>query len=310
MACDIFKRFIDAEFKTDWAKALAEHGDSACLEGLERTDSQRRADALFEIFMRAATNYGPGVRPTVVTNIVLDQATFERELRRTLGGDRPKPQSPAFHGKRTHGHHGRKLRMLLDRMRSGSHAMPNRSHHRLLQHRRHRKETKTRRRVYLPRQRGTRLRETQPIQRTRILGLARPQRPMAHLPTRRHRNRISRGIYNAEMRTRRVEDGALDLSPSVLLVSDVRGSTRICDGVCAPVSMSGSAIQLEFGSRPRATGTTNPSPNPVADPVESRGRQYSPVRSRLTPTMDPRRPRRATWFVVANVSRTYRRGNG
>ena len=43
----------------------------------------------------------------------------------------------------------------------------------------------------MPRQRGTRLRETQAIQRTRILSLARPQRPMAHLQTKRHRNRIN-----------------------------------------------------------------------------------------------------------------------
>lgn len=85
---EILRRFVEAEFVTDWAKARIDHGDDATVEDLARTDGQRRFDALFEIFQRAATaQAGAGGGSQVVTDIVIDHATFERHLRRLAGAD-------------------------------------------------------------------------------------------------------------------------------------------------------------------------------------------------------------------------------
>ncbi len=88
---DVFRHFIEAEFKTDWDKAVAQHGDATCATDLARTDSQRRFDALAQIFEAAATGEPGGVTPQLVTNIVMDWATYQRELRRLTGA----PVDPA-----------------------------------------------------------------------------------------------------------------------------------------------------------------------------------------------------------------------
>ncbi len=80
---EIFERFETAELHADWAAARAEHGDDARVEHLARTPAQRRADTLFEIFRRAASTDGTSPQPLV--NIVVDQQTFEDELRRASG---------------------------------------------------------------------------------------------------------------------------------------------------------------------------------------------------------------------------------
>jgi hypothetical protein len=84
---EIFRHFVDAEFRTDWDKARAEHGDAATVEDLPRTDAQRRFDALYEIFQQAASTPPGGTGPGVVLDVVIDQATFERQLW-LLGGER------------------------------------------------------------------------------------------------------------------------------------------------------------------------------------------------------------------------------
>ncbi len=90
---DIFEHFYDTETRTDWEKARAEHGDAATAADLPRTDAQRRADALHEIFLRAASTPPGGTGPQIVTNVVIDQATFERRLDRIAGGN-PGPADP------------------------------------------------------------------------------------------------------------------------------------------------------------------------------------------------------------------------
>ena len=82
---EIFERFETAELHADWAAARAEHGDDALTEHLERTPAQRRADALFEIFRRAAA--GNGRSPEPLVNIVVDQDTFDDALRHAAGLD-------------------------------------------------------------------------------------------------------------------------------------------------------------------------------------------------------------------------------
>ncbi|MBX3286901.1 MAG: DUF222 domain-containing protein [Actinobacteria bacterium] len=93
---EIHKAFYEAETLTDWEKARAEHGDAATVEHLPRTDAQRRFDAWAAIFEKAAAARAaePG-GSIVVANIVIDQATFEEEVRRFAGAapspDRPEP---------------------------------------------------------------------------------------------------------------------------------------------------------------------------------------------------------------------------
>jgi hypothetical protein len=51
----VFDRFAQAEFAAEWDQLRAPVGDDACPGVLERTEAQRRADALAAIFARAAT---------------------------------------------------------------------------------------------------------------------------------------------------------------------------------------------------------------------------------------------------------------
>jgi hypothetical protein len=58
------------------------------VEDLDRNDGQRRFDAFSEIFQRAAAAHAAAEGGSqVVTNIVIDQATFERHLNRLFGTD-------------------------------------------------------------------------------------------------------------------------------------------------------------------------------------------------------------------------------
>ncbi|CAN5904178.1 hypothetical protein BH23ACT2_BH23ACT2_22310 [soil metagenome] len=93
---EILRWFTEAEFATDWAAARERHGDAATTGDLGRTDGQRRGDALYEIFQQAAGARAatPG-GSQIVTNIVIDHATFERELRRLFGTD-PGPAHTGF----------------------------------------------------------------------------------------------------------------------------------------------------------------------------------------------------------------------
>ncbi len=79
---DIFDHYLEAETLTDWDKARAEHGDHACAADLARTDGQRRADALWQIFHNAASSPPGSAGPRFVHNIVWDAATFEECLAR------------------------------------------------------------------------------------------------------------------------------------------------------------------------------------------------------------------------------------
>jgi len=84
---DIFEHFLAAETDADWQAARAEQGDDATVEHLPRSEQQRRADALAAIFTQAAANPAGGAPPRVITDIVIDHDTFERETNRLAGGD-------------------------------------------------------------------------------------------------------------------------------------------------------------------------------------------------------------------------------
>jgi hypothetical protein len=95
---EILAHFEHAEWLADWEKARAEHGDNATVEHLPRTAAQRRFDAFFAMAQQAAgAEAGRDGGSQIVTNIVIDWATYQRELRRMA--DAPlDPLDPKFEG--------------------------------------------------------------------------------------------------------------------------------------------------------------------------------------------------------------------
>jgi hypothetical protein len=92
----IFDKHVEAETLADWEQARAEHGEAATVADLPRTDAQRRFDALEKIFLDAAEHHATGEGGSqIVTNIVIDQRTFEHALARLVGID-PTPVDDAF----------------------------------------------------------------------------------------------------------------------------------------------------------------------------------------------------------------------
>lgn len=93
---EIYSHFIEAERLADWAEARARVGDGATADDLLRTEPQRRADAFHAAFRAAASAVAnaPG-GSIIVTNIVMDLTTFERQLRRVAGGDVPPDARPS-----------------------------------------------------------------------------------------------------------------------------------------------------------------------------------------------------------------------
>jgi Domain of unknown function (DUF222) len=86
---EIFDRFAQAEFEAEWDELRARLGDDACPGRLERTESQRRADALAAIFARAAAADPAAKDPEPVVNIVIDQAIYETQLAAMAAGEQP-----------------------------------------------------------------------------------------------------------------------------------------------------------------------------------------------------------------------------
>ena len=81
---EIFEQFIGAEFDADCKTAGPGNP-------LVRTNAQRRFDALYAIFRKAATeDAAAGRSPVPLVNIVIDLTTFEEELARMNGVDVPR----------------------------------------------------------------------------------------------------------------------------------------------------------------------------------------------------------------------------
>ena len=89
---EIFDRFCDTEFHADWDTGVAQWGEQMNPSLLERTDAQRRFDALLAVFTAAAAS---GVAGTVdpLVNVIVDQATFEHHLA-MLAGAQVEPLDP------------------------------------------------------------------------------------------------------------------------------------------------------------------------------------------------------------------------
>ncbi len=85
-------RRIEQEFFTaDWALAKLSHGDNVTIDKLWRTPTQRRADALVEMAVRASTAPADGKRPLPLIIIHTDLETFTIALHNYFGAAPPAP---------------------------------------------------------------------------------------------------------------------------------------------------------------------------------------------------------------------------
>jgi len=90
---EIFDRFCQLEFHTDWEAGKTKWGERMNPSLLDRTAAQRRFDAMLAICTAAAASGVVG-RFDPLVNIVVDQATLEHHLDR-LAADNPEPIDPA-----------------------------------------------------------------------------------------------------------------------------------------------------------------------------------------------------------------------
>jgi hypothetical protein len=86
---EMWQRFYDAEYATDWQSARCEHGGRMAASMLPRTPAQRRFDAFFAMLEAGATNTTDTALPDPVVNVIVDLDTFEQYLQAELGGPRP-----------------------------------------------------------------------------------------------------------------------------------------------------------------------------------------------------------------------------
>jgi hypothetical protein len=85
---EIHRHFVDTERLSDIEDAKDLHGDS-WRQHLPRTEQQLRADALLTIFRTAAGAPVTSRESRVVTNILIDQTTFERQIAKNAGAPVP-----------------------------------------------------------------------------------------------------------------------------------------------------------------------------------------------------------------------------
>ncbi|MFT7476379.1 MAG: hypothetical protein ACI81L_003332 [Verrucomicrobiales bacterium] len=84
---DILDAFETIEFDIDWQWVTATHGPKACADLMPRTAAQRRADAYAKVHVYAARALAAEGGPTVTTDILIDDETFEHETKKLLGDD-------------------------------------------------------------------------------------------------------------------------------------------------------------------------------------------------------------------------------
>ena len=77
---DILAHFNDAQFRADWEQARLLHGDDTTVGDLERTEPQRRADALHNALLQAASSPGAGLAPLPCLDVLIDETTLEAVL--------------------------------------------------------------------------------------------------------------------------------------------------------------------------------------------------------------------------------------
>ncbi|MFN8018888.1 MAG: DUF222 domain-containing protein [Acidimicrobiales bacterium] len=97
VTAEVFDAYVRAELEADWAEARQRLGDAATITDLARTDAQRRMDAVEAIFTNAADTLAARTGQRIVTNLCIDQTTFERTATRLTGTDPgPDPRLPTW----------------------------------------------------------------------------------------------------------------------------------------------------------------------------------------------------------------------
>lgn len=89
----VLAEFEDREFRLD-VEAVRTDGGTVLPSSLPRTPAQRRADALFAVFVAASTALPTTARPRPLVNIVIDERTFDEAMAVALGGERSRVVTP------------------------------------------------------------------------------------------------------------------------------------------------------------------------------------------------------------------------
>ena len=97
---EILEAFAKSEWMADWEAGLLTHGDAMCVGLMDRTDPQRRMDALLAIFLKAASATAQPTGSDFTVNVVVSQPVFEHHLLAMLSDGAVAPLSPNLPGLR------------------------------------------------------------------------------------------------------------------------------------------------------------------------------------------------------------------
>ena len=90
---EILEAFAKSEWMADWEAGRAVHGDAMAAHLMDRTDPQRRMDALLAIFLKAAGSETDGTGSGFTINLMVGLTAFEHHLNKAMGAN-PAPLDP------------------------------------------------------------------------------------------------------------------------------------------------------------------------------------------------------------------------
>ncbi len=90
---EILEAFAKSEWMADWDAGVALHGDAMAAHLMDRTDPQRRMDALFAIFLKAAGSDTESTGSGFTINLMVGLSAFEHHLAKAMGAH-PAPLDP------------------------------------------------------------------------------------------------------------------------------------------------------------------------------------------------------------------------
>ena len=82
---EILEAFAKSEWMADWEAGLAIHGDAMAANLMDRTDPQRRMDALLAIFLKAASGETETTGTGFTINLNVGLPAFEHHLAQAMG---------------------------------------------------------------------------------------------------------------------------------------------------------------------------------------------------------------------------------
>ena len=82
---EILEAFAKSEWMADWEAGLAIHGDAMAAHLMDRTDPQRRMDALLAIFLKAASGETETTGTGFTINLNVGLPAFEHHLAQAMG---------------------------------------------------------------------------------------------------------------------------------------------------------------------------------------------------------------------------------